>query len=190
MFGSLAAGKADQYSDVDMLVAVDTPEAAWDIAWKIRQTLPVLFYRMFSSDRQPAGRYWFKDESPLTRLDISFHSPDSLQAICESRTYLQHPITWELRYQRDINVCVPVSTVHTQAACLTFTEMETRLGRCIYRVSCALACAARNKPYPYALDDCINALRDAMIHSQALRLAGGDGNGLALSLLQLADTLR
>jgi hypothetical protein len=37
---------------------------------------------MFGSAEQPTGRYWFDDESPFQRIDISFESPEEY-ASCE-----------------------------------------------------------------------------------------------------------
>src|SRR5256885_10953171 len=84
-FGSIASGRGDQWSDLDLLVSCEMPEqTAWLAAAAIRSTKCVAFYRMFSSVSQPSGRYWFCNESPFHRLDVTFHSPSEHAAICRS----------------------------------------------------------------------------------------------------------
>src|SRR3954470_4293230 len=76
-FGSVAAGDADEWSDLDLLVWCELPEqTAWLAAAAIRSIKRVAFYRMFTGVSQPSGRYWFCNESPFHRLDVSFHSPE------------------------------------------------------------------------------------------------------------------
>jgi hypothetical protein len=65
-FGSVAAGRADPWSDLDLFVAcADVDRTAWVAAAAIRAAKPVLIYRMFTGVPQPSGRYWFADEPPL-----------------------------------------------------------------------------------------------------------------------------
>jgi hypothetical protein len=76
-FGSIATGSADQWSDLDLLISCEAPEhTAWLAAAAIRSTRRVAFYHMFTGVSQPSGRYWFCNESPFHRLDVSFYSRD------------------------------------------------------------------------------------------------------------------
>jgi predicted nucleotidyltransferase len=51
-FGSLATGLADAWSDLDLLVACEDPQAtAWLAAGAIRSSKRVAFYRMFTVPR-------------------------------------------------------------------------------------------------------------------------------------------
>ncbi len=192
VFGSLAGDAADAYSDVDLLVAVEDEQAAWDVTSIIRRTLQVLFYRMFSSDRQPAGRYWFAGQSPLTRLDISFHTPEQLAMICQTRMYQGHPIACRELYRREpvCRVSSDVTSASSQLQLpLQITELEAHFGSCIYRLSRAISCAMRSQPYRHRLEDCVQDLQQAMTQTQTHRLAGGDGHALGHALLQLVKTL-
>jgi predicted nucleotidyltransferase len=84
-FGSVAIGTSDQWSDLDLLVeCADVDKTPWRAAAAIRALKPVLFYRMFSGVPQPSGRYWFCDESPFLRLDVSFHSTAEHRGVVEN----------------------------------------------------------------------------------------------------------
>ncbi|MDA0365140.1 MAG: nucleotidyltransferase domain-containing protein [Chloroflexi bacterium] len=75
LFGSLAAGTHDGFSDVDMLVAYDGyPAIAARCAGAIDEAKPVRYYRPFTDVDQPSGRYWFDGDSPFHHLDVSFYS--------------------------------------------------------------------------------------------------------------------
>ena len=143
-FGSLVDNAFDAFSDVDLFVVIDPNDWAWAVADVIRAHHPVLFYRMFSTDRQPAGRYWFKDQSPMTRLDISFHSPQAMSQIVSTGMYMGHQVMCRTCYERDaINTTIsPASSIKQRF--LHFTDEETHLGSCIYRLSCAIRHAMRH----------------------------------------------
>ncbi len=84
-FGSIATGCADQWSDLDLLISCEVPEhTASLVAAAIRSAKPVAFYRMFTGVAQPSGRYWFRNESPFHRLDVTFYSPAEHAAVCRS----------------------------------------------------------------------------------------------------------
>lgn len=190
-FGSLAVDRCDAYSDVDWLVAVDQPDAAWQVVDAIRQDMPVLFYRKFSSDRQPAGRYWFKDQSPMTRLDVSFHSPDALDRIGDSELYLDHPVTCRLLYQRQASHRLDTShnSIWASTKALTISSLETHLGQCLYRVSCAINRAMRGRTYRHGLEPCFADLVDAMAQTRNVAWAGGDGDALGRAYIALVSQL-
>jgi len=100
-FGSVATGSTDEWSDVDLFVACDDVErGAWLAAAAIHQAKPVLFYRTFSIGRQPSGRYWFANESPFNRLDVSFYSPDGFEVVCRDGLHADYPVTVRSEYQR------------------------------------------------------------------------------------------
>jgi hypothetical protein len=82
-FGSIAERRADLCSDVDLFVGCDAVErSAWVAAAAIRAAKPVAFYRAFTGVEQPSGRYWFADEQPFNRLDVTFYSTTELEAVC------------------------------------------------------------------------------------------------------------
>ena len=75
LFGSLAADRADAWSDIDMPVACDDVDSTkWTVAAAAYASKPVLYYRPFTAAAQPSGRYWFEGESPFYKLDIGFDS--------------------------------------------------------------------------------------------------------------------
>jgi hypothetical protein len=101
-FGSVAAGRADPWSDLDLFVAcADVDRTAWVAAAAIRAAKPVLFYRMFTGVPQPSGRYWFADEAPFTRLDVSFYAPADFEAVCRNGLKKEHPVTVHIEHAGD-----------------------------------------------------------------------------------------
>ena len=98
-FGSLATGRADGYSDVDLMVAcADAGRTAWVAAAALRRAKPVAFFRMMSGLEQPSGRYWFEDESPFTRLDVTFYAPEGYAAVLRRGEKEGFPVTARAEY--------------------------------------------------------------------------------------------
>src|SRR5207248_11234760 len=128
-FGSIAAGRGDQWSDLDLLVSCEMPEqTAWLAAAAIRSTKCVAFYRMFSSVSQPSGRYWFCNESPFHRLDVTFHSPTEHAAICRSGVRSGHPIHVRTEYVAHIPVdLLSDRRLYSPVVPLDVTPRETRV---------------------------------------------------------------
>jgi hypothetical protein len=105
-FGSVAVGRADRWSDLDLfVVCADVDHTAWYAVAAIRSAKPVLFYRMFTGVPQPSGRYWFSDETPFTRLDVSFYTASRLSAVMASEA---------------IRLQCALSTFATPRRCLSF----------------------------------------------------------------------
>ncbi len=100
LFGSMAKGTHDQYSDIDMFVNCgDAEESRWSAARGLRAGMDVLYYRSFTSAAQPSGRYWFKGVSPFHRLDISFHCSADYERVFRGETpgYVEKPFVIALR---------------------------------------------------------------------------------------------
>jgi hypothetical protein len=131
-FGSVATGCADQWSDLDLLISCEVPErAAWLAAAAIRSTKPVAFYRMFTGVAQPSGRYWFCNESPFHRLDVTFHSPEAHVAVCRSGVRGGHPI--HLRPEHVAHVPADLSAdrrLTSPASRVDVTPSRRKLGGC------------------------------------------------------------
>lgn len=133
-FGSVAAGSADQWSDLDLLVSCDMPErAAWLAAAGIRSTKRVAFYRMFTGISQPSGRYWFHDESPFHRLDVTFYSSTEHKAVCRSGVRSGHPVRLRSEYSAHLPADLSAdSYLYSPARCVDVTARETEIGRLLY----------------------------------------------------------
>lgn len=131
-FGSLAEGRADEWSDVDMLVACDGVETAkWAVAAALRISKAVLYYRPFSSAQQPSGRYWFVGESPFHKLDISFDSMEDYVALLQGGGRLGHDITVrELSRKRASSIA---ATGNATVCPLEITDREEEIGNYIYQ---------------------------------------------------------
>ena len=134
-FGSVATGRADQWSDLDLLVSCELVEpTAWLAAAAIRSTKRVEFYRPFTSVAQPSGRYWFDDESPFHRLDISFYSRAEHAAICRSGFRSEHPVTVKPEHVAHVSADPSVDArLLSSADRVEVTQRETNIGRLLYR---------------------------------------------------------
>ncbi len=134
-FGSIAAGCADQWSDLDLLVSCEAPEhTAWLAAAAIRSRKRVAFYRMFTGVSQPSGRYWFYNESPFHRLDVSFLSPAEHAAICRSGFRSGHWIQTRSEYVAHLPADLSADTrLNLPARCVEVAPRETEIGRLLYR---------------------------------------------------------
>jgi hypothetical protein len=134
-FGSVATGCADQWSDLDLLISCEVPEhTAWLAAGAIRSTKRVVFYRMFTAVAQPSGRYWFCNESPFHRLDVTFHSPAEHAAVCRSGVRGGHPIHVRPEYMAHVPADLSADRRLTSpAGRVDVTPCETEIGRLLYR---------------------------------------------------------
>jgi len=133
-FGSLAEGRADMWSDVDLLVACEEVErSAWMAAAAIHAAKAVIFYRTFTRVPQPSGRYWFAGELPFNRVDISFASVPDFVATCRAGDLQGHPITLCTEYLGEV-VADAAADASRLPACspLAIGQAETEAGRHLY----------------------------------------------------------
>ncbi len=94
LFGSLAAGSHDGFSDVDMIVGHDgAAGTAWTCADALRLAKPVRYYRRFTGVAQPSGRYWFDGESPFHQVDVSFYPLEEYERVRVEGVKEGEPIT-------------------------------------------------------------------------------------------------
>ena len=133
-FGSVAIGRADQWSDLDLLVSCELVErTAWLAAAAIRSAKRVAFYRAFTGVAQPSGRYWFDDESPFHRLDVSFYSPAAHAVVCGSGVHSGHSVTVTPEHvaHRLVDLAADARLL-APAAPVEVTPRETNIGRLLY----------------------------------------------------------
>jgi hypothetical protein len=185
-FGSVAAGRSDEWSDVDLFVACDDVErAAWLAASAIRQAKPVLFYRTFSVGQQPSGRYWFADESPFNRLDVSFYSPDGFEVVCRDALHADHPVTVRSEYVRVEQSTPPPGTHLRPIGPLDITPAEQAIGRLLYMHLEAAKAHRRTDAGKWDVRETRAALIEAL-SAQPVTM-GGDFQRLARAAIQLTD---
>ncbi len=185
LFGSLADGRADRWSDVDMLVACeDVERTCWLAAGAIRSAKPVLFYRVFTLAEQPAGRYWFADECPFHKVDVSFHSAAEHQVgYRETRrlgtgiALLEMPLP-ERREPAAHPTVLP-------APCLEIGDQESRVGAEIRRVQDSLKAFLRGSEEPSVCLAKVDVLRSLLAQAGA-DAAGGRMVALGNALLRWA----
>jgi len=133
-FGSVAVGRADQWSDLDLLVSCEHVErTAWLAAAAIRSAKRVPFFRAFSGVAQPSGRYWFDDESPFHRLDVSFYSPAEHAVVCRSGVHSGHPVMVKPEYvaHRPVDPAADARLL-SPANRVDVTPRERYIGRLLY----------------------------------------------------------
>jgi hypothetical protein len=151
-FGSVAAGCADQWSDLDLLVSCEVPEqTAWLAVAAIRSAKPVAFYRMFTGVAPPSGRYWFCNESPFHRLDITFHSPAEHAAVRQAGVRGGHPIQLRPEYVAEVSADAPAdpspdTRLISPIERVDVTPCETEIGRLLYLHLEAAKAQLRGRP--------------------------------------------
>lgn len=186
-FGSLAEGGSDRWSDVDLFVACeDIAASPWIAAAAIRAAKPICFYRMFTGVPQPSGRYWFADESPFHRIDISFYGIADYIDVCRDGLNNGHPVTTREEYSataapdpmRDQSLYGPATAV-------TIRPHETEAGRRLYFHLEAVKQRMRGGPTKRDARETHAALARAIEQSEAASFGGGDFIGLAKRCLDL-----
>lgn len=186
LFGSLAAGSGDGWSDIDMVVAHDDAEAArWEAAAALRGAAPVLYYRPIAGNEQPSGRYWFVGESPFHRLDISFSTVSEY-----SSGLAEHPLLGGRIVLREVYARRPgLGTGRApgrRAEPITMVAGERHLGALSIRLSEALKHSLRGQPGAEVAQAAVR-VRDCLAESPVeTAYAGGDLRTLATEVLHLA----
>lgn len=185
-FGSLAEGRADAWSDLDLLVACEQVDrTAWLAAAALRAAKPVIFYRPFTGVPQPSGRFWFEDELPFHRLDVSFHAPDAFAAVCRDGLLAQHPVVVRVEYLSSVPLVGPAWTAgrEAMAPALAITGAETDAGRLLYQHLEAVKARRRGRTGKRDSQDTRAALLARL--AVPLTAAGGDFERLARACLDL-----
>jgi hypothetical protein len=148
LFGSLASGTEDRWSDVDLMVGYGPDGGArdedveWEIAGALRAWRPVLFYRMFTGVGQPSGRYWFEGESPFNQVDAGFYSMPEYERARVEGVREGFPVQSTEQSRRDW----VDSPARGGGAPLTITEEERELSRPIYGGLKTLKARLRGEP--------------------------------------------
>jgi len=190
LFGSLAEGRADGWSDVDMQVACTTEAGKWAAAAAIRAGKPVEFYRLFSAAPQPSGRFWFADASPFQKIDVSFLTVIEYHAQQAHPVVLGQPITLREVYSRPDSAPGGSVSVVTPSP-LEITEEETGIGRRVYCLSLSAKARARGKTDGQYLEEDIASLRAAYGGRPPDFTAGGGHLGrLVARMLAYAEYIR
>lgn len=185
LFGSLADGKADAWSDVDILVACDDVETSkWTAAMALRDAKQVLFYRPFTSVMQPFGRYWFVGESPFHKIDISFDAVDEYESFKQGKGRLGCEIVMHEVYQRSASY-IPESN-HIPPFPLTISEHEQEVGKHIYRSMCSLKSILRGGDDTQGFEDLLNTAKEM---PRDTVMAGGQIGELVHMVAELAESV-
>ncbi len=93
VFGSVAANRSDEWSDIDIHVACEQPAQTGEaIIAEINARVPIICYRPFSAMKFPNGRYWFRDHSPFHKLDISFYEYADWRKIMDEHRQQGDPV--------------------------------------------------------------------------------------------------
>jgi len=77
LFGSLATGTHDGWSDIDVMCVTPSPAGAWEAARLLRDAMPFRWYGPFSGMPSPSGRYWPYGEALFHSVDLSFRTAEA-----------------------------------------------------------------------------------------------------------------
>ncbi len=79
LFGSLAAGSNDGWSDIDALCVVEGVDGPWQAAAALRRAMPLRWHGAFSGATSPSGRHWLLGESVLHSVDLSYGTREQVE---------------------------------------------------------------------------------------------------------------
>jgi hypothetical protein len=77
IFGSLANGAHDGWSDIDAICAVEGEDGPWQAAATLRRAMPLRWHGAFSGGVAPDGRHWLLGESVFHSIDLSFGAAEA-----------------------------------------------------------------------------------------------------------------
>ncbi len=186
LFGSLVKGDVDQYSDIDMIVAISSPINGLEALGHFGE---VRYYRSFSSVKFPSGRYWMKGYSVFNKIDISFHTLDEFEKIVlhgDPEGYTTPPFNIEWKANR-VTSAKSISTNIDMASPYIFSEAEDKIGKLVYRLSRSLKSVYRNESPEHDPHDVYSELSSLWaIHSNS-KWVGGALDSLVTEILSLGS---
>lgn len=98
LFGSLASGTHDGWSDIDVMCVTPDRAGAWEAAMLLRAAIPLRWHGPFSNLPQPSGRYWPYGESIFHSIDLSFRTAEAharvLEEGMEGVKVIAHDLLW------------------------------------------------------------------------------------------------
>jgi hypothetical protein len=190
VFGSFASDTTDRWSDIDMLVGCEhLSTTQWLAADAIRSTKPVLYYRKFTNGEQPSGKYWFEDESPFHRIDISFHTLSDYQNYLGSQVRDGHDMTLREIYSSD-PLAEPTTVRSDTRLPLIIDPTEQDAGLWIARLADrSKACIRGRRPVEDLVSASDNLRRVLASLPSEISIAGGDIHSLAQRLLDISQQL-
>ena len=184
--GSILEGRNDCWSDIDVWVECDqVQENQWIAANHLRESKPVLFYRMFKGPNQPSGRYWFSNESVFHKLDISFHSREEFGNL-RKHAIQKGYVSRELHSVQNSNF---VNTeLITLINPLPITEKEQEIGLWMRRTLDRSKGKLRGKLEQQYLEEAIGGLKSVTKDmTKNTVMAGGWLGCLALQILAIGE---
>lgn len=99
LFGSVASGQQDGWSDIDALCAVEGEDGPWQAAAALRQAMPLRWHGRFSSTEPPSGRHWLLGESVFHSIDLTF-APSEITARRIVEAASEQPLVTDVRLDR------------------------------------------------------------------------------------------
>lgn len=187
LFGSLASGTHDGWSDIDLMCVTPGRAGAWEAARLLRAAIPLRWYGPFSDLLQPSGRYWPYGESIFHSIDLSFQTAEAHARVIEEGVngvkVIAHDLLW-----RDAGPSSSAGTgIQPDAGEYEFTHA-------LYAAMKAVKAYMRGRGGWVAVSTHMDAL-EAAAHALPRRPSGGRPNDVldeARSLYQrlLMDRLR
>ena len=98
LFGSLASGTHDGWSDIDVMCVTPGRAGAWEAVQVLREAMPLRWHGPFSDLPQPSGRYWPYGESLFHSVDLSFRTAEAHARVLEEGLsgvkVIAHDLLW------------------------------------------------------------------------------------------------
>lgn len=129
VFGSIASGSWDEWSDIDLAVGCGEPDSYGPfLAGLLGARFPILCHRPFSGQPAPSGRFWFRDQSPFHKLDVSFHTDRALESVISRLSTDSIPVlVHDANADTENNTCGPFRW--------TFSATQRLAANVLHRVS-------------------------------------------------------
>lgn len=98
LFGSLAAGTHDGWSDIDVMCVTPGRAGAWEAVQVLREAMPLRWHGPSFDLPQPSGRYWPYGESLFHSVDLSFRTAEAHARVLEEglggTKVIAHDLLW------------------------------------------------------------------------------------------------
>lgn len=98
LFGSLASGTHDGWSDIDVMCVTPGQTGAWEAIELLRESMPLRWHGPFADLPLPSGRYWPYGESIFHSVDLSFRTAEAharaLDEGVNGHKVIAHDLLW------------------------------------------------------------------------------------------------
>lgn len=181
VFGSIAEGRDDRYSDIDLFCAVEGDDGAWQAAQAVRRVLPLRWHGRFGDVAAPAGRHWLVGQSLFHSIDLSYDTIDGFDHKV-AHGVRSVPVVVDVRLDRRGVVMPGRPALHVVSDDYPFTSA-------LYATTKAIRDCLRGNASPNTVAERMAVLEDARLRLSSWP-AASDPDGLLLEMRQIWRALR